>query len=869
MAEYTTPAAPADPTAQGGGSGYDGDDAAKRARDAAASAYQPSERDRKVVANIDRKYTDWRRDRQNHEPEWFINAAMFRGNHDVHWSTADNRLIPIPTINPNRSRRKINRLFAKVRARRAKFLKNRPTWVVVAATTDMKDKLDARYTGKVLDYLWRKLQLEGKYRDAVIWAEQCGRGYWWFNWNPDAIGRVVQTAPQSPSMTPSMGGDPFGAGGGEDLFGGQMPPDMFASPGATGDVDPFGGDPSMAPPPDMGMDPAMAPPVEPPMAPPMSAQPPMPPDLSAPGAGSAMPADIFGSDPSGEMGGPAPSPLSNSSKKISEAVVGEVVVECGSTYEVLVGNPGASSLRYVDELMRIKERTLDHIRTQYPKRGHLVVAEPSGDAFQYEAQIGTMNAASGMFGSGSSDTSDRRRDMDGNPSTAVVKEYFRRPTGDLPKGKYCVVANGVLLKEEDELPFGFHDMENPFPCVEFVDVPSPGQYWSTTVLAQLVDLQREYNGIRTMVSTQLKMMGHPKIFVAKQHQLPEGAWTPDAGEIIEYNARPGIKEPFTWTPPNIASDAWRMIELIRTEFDDIPQIYPVSEGKNSGANSGYQTGLLQEATDATHAPDVRSMELAVEEAAYKIRRIVKRGYDIPRLISVTSGSYEPEVFEFSAEDVDEYADIIVQAGSALPTLKHQRIQMALDLYAKGVLGDPMDPNVRRRVLQTVDLGGLDEIIDYNRVDEEMINVENSAAEDGIPLPKPRFYENHQIHWIGHINRLKSPAVMSWPTEARMGLLSHAILHAMYINHASAYQMSIEAGLEGLVPAPMVLASPMGPDGQPVGGGLPGSPMGGAPGGEGSSGTGKAGPNPSQGFQEYAPAGGAPQSTAAGPNPNSN
>lgn len=719
------------------------DDAVEVQRSAEAPAtYEPSPRDLKLVSEVERKFTDWRQERQNYEPQWYINAAMFRGNQDVTWNPVDNRLNSVPIINPNRSRRKINRLFAKVRARRAKFLRNRPTWVIVPATSEIKDKLDARATGKVLDYIWRKLRMEAKYGEAVRWADTCGRGYWWFGWDPSSVGRIQTT------------------------------------------------------------------------------------------------------DEAGK-------------KAVQEGVVGEVTVEVGSPFELLVGDPGASSLAEQAEIIRAKERPLSYLRAHYPDRAHLVSPEAGGDTFQYENQIANLNSTSSLFGTGGLASQDRRRDLEGNPETVIVKEYFRRPSADLPKGKYCVVANGVLLREQDELPHGFWDYENPFPCVEFIDVAVPGQYWSPTVLEQLIELQREYNGIRSMISTNIRLMGHPKVFVAKQHQIPDGAWSPDAGEIIEYTARPGIKEPFPWVPPNIIGDAWRMVELLRQEFDDVSQIYPEAEGRRGGSESGFQTNLLQEASDSVHAPDVRGLELAIEEAAFKIRRIIKRGYDVPRLVTVTSTSYQPEVFEFSSDEVDEYADIVVQSGSALPMLKGARIQAALDLYAKGVFGDPADPQVRRRVLNVLDMGGIEDIYEYNRIDEEMINIENSSAEDGLPLAAPRFFENHQEHWVGHINKLKSPAVMHWPQQARMNLLAHAILHASYINQAAAYQMSIEAGLEGLVPPPMQVGLPgMAPAGGPPAGAPPGA--GGNP------------PSPGHTFQEAAPPqGGPPPPLAAGGNPNSN
>lgn len=697
-----------------------GSDPEKPAEDSTEpEPYVPNERELKLVGEIDHKFREWRQERAAHEPQWFINSAMFSGNHDVFWSAADNRLSAIPA-HPNRVRRKINRIFAKVRARRAKFLKNRPTWIIIPATSDIHDKLDARATGKVLDFIWRKSRLEIKYRDALAWTDTTGRGYWWFYWNPDVMGRVQSVDP------------------------------------ATGE------------------------------------------------------------------------------KKIEEAMLGDVCIEVDSPFSLVVGDPSLPSLQYQEEIIRAKERTLEYVRGRYTDRGQYVAAENDGETFAYENRIASLSPSNGLNISASST---RNRDSSGGSQQKVtVKEYFRRPTAGLPKGKYCVIANGVLLKEQDFLPYEFHDMENPFPCVEFIDVLTAGRYWSTTVLEQMIDLQKEYNAIRSMVSTQIKLMGYPKLLVAKQHQIPEAAWTPDAGEVIEYNARPGISDPKPWFPPNIAADAWRCIDLIKNEFDDISQIFPASEGSNNGAQSGFQTNLLQEAADQIHTPDIRQQELAIEEAAFKIRRIIRQGYDIPRLITVASGSYEPEVFEFSKEDIDENADIIVQAGSSLPMLKGAKIQAALELYAKGIMGDPMDPAVRKRVLNLIDIGGMDDIYDYNRIDDDMINIENAEAEDGMPLAPPRFFENHNAHWKGHVDRLKSPAVLNWDPTHRIELLKHAILHAKYVNQAAAYQMSIEAGLEGLIEPPPPVALPGMPGmggpqaGGPPQGGLPGPPTPGTPGG---------------------------------------
>jgi hypothetical protein len=92
-------------------------------------SYDPTPDERKLIDEINGKAVRWRRDRQPHEQQWFINAAFYRGQQYVQWSDKDQRLMTPPAPS-HRVRLTVNRIFPKMRARIAKFLKNRPsrTW---------------------------------------------------------------------------------------------------------------------------------------------------------------------------------------------------------------------------------------------------------------------------------------------------------------------------------------------------------------------------------------------------------------------------------------------------------------------------------------------------------------------------------------------------------------------------------------------------------------------------------------------------------------------------------------------------------------------------------------------------------------------
>jgi hypothetical protein len=643
--------------------------------------YLPSEGERDFVSALDAKYDRWKRIRRPHEIQWFLNAAFFRGQHYVFWHDRDNRLAT-PDVPTNRVRLPINRLQAKVRARMAKFLRNRPVPLVIPASTDMQARMDARASTKALEYIWSKARMEAKYRDALMWASETDHGYWWLYWDPTVTGRVSA-------------------------------------------LDPVTQEP-----------------------------------------------------------------------QVVEQEIGDVAVEVGSPFEVLVADPAQSNIGLQPEIMRIKVRDVGELRSRYPDKGSLVTADVAvgngGDPdARYDQRIAFLAPAGAAIGTGAINS-------EANPTQVVVKEWFERPSARYPKGRFAVIAGGVLLRYQEQLPYEFHDLPNPYPCIDFSDYTQVGQYWGTTILEQLIPIQKEYNLMRSKVAEHLRLMAFPKLLAARQHQIPPGVWTAASGEFVEYLAHPNIPPPQAWNPPNIASDVWRSIDGLKTEFDDVSHVYPEAEGRTGGATSGFQTNLLQEATDQVHAPDIRAHELCIEEAAWKLRRLMKQGYKDTRLITIAGRDLQPEVIEFSAEDIDENAEIRVQAGSALPQLKGARIQSVMELYQAGLLGDPADPEVRRRATTMIELSTIEDAYDYARKDEDEARIENATLEKGAPLHVPEFWENHQIHYRVHTDLLKGSSTHAWPPEKRDLLIQHLIGHVKYQNPMSAIELATQYGHPELV-----------------------------------------------------------------------
>jgi len=668
--------------------------------------------DEDVVSEVNGYYSAWRASRRPYEIQWFLNAANIRGQQNSKWNPILNKLETRKTPE-HRSKNVINRILPKVRARLAKFTKSRPLPQVVPANTDRQSVMDAKATEKVLDYQWRRMGLETKYEDVILWAMTTGKAFWWIRWDKDVPGRLQMPGPE-------LGGD-----------------------------------------------------------------------------GSVV-----------------------------EIPLGDVAIELGTAFELLVEDPGVARVGDQQKIMRIKARPVKEVESRYGLTpGSVQPDSQVSDLFQYQkqiAEIGARNVVGSSYVTEGAST--------GNGYThVIVKEMFCRPSAEYPKGRYVVVAGGKLLKNEEELPYDFGSSSaNPYPIVEFTDMMTAGQFWPTTIVEQLIGLQKEYNDIRNKIAEQLKLQMHPKLRVPKQANLAPNAYNSEAGEKIEYHYIPGMPQPDFLAPPRVSDDAWKTMETIRVEFDDLTAIYPASVGATGdNGESGFQTNLLQEASDSVHAPDIRRNELAIEEAAFKIRRLMAQGYDVPRLVSIVGRNNQPDAFEFSADNIDEHAHVIVQAGSALPTLKAARAKMIMEMHNAALFGDPNDPATKRRVLGMLEVGGIEDATDILKRDEDQSRLENLDVTKGIALEQPMPWESHQIHYDFHTDLLKSPEIKTWSAPQRDELVRHVILHARFINPMNALMLAQQFGYQDLVSQimPMVQAAQTPPAGGP---GAPPPPQQGAP-----------------------------------------
>ncbi len=631
-------------------------------------------------AEVNEKYTKWRAAKRPVEIRWFLNSAAVRGLFNLRWNDAIGQLDTV-RVPQHKLRPSINKIIPKYRQRKAKFLKNRYTPVIVPASSDREDKMNATASQSALEYSSRKKGLEKIYRQVLDMTLTYGKAFIWLYW--DNNDNALMTNPE----------------GGQQV----------------------------------------------------------------------------------------------------QAPLGDVCYEAGDPFEVLVPDMGIQRLADQPEVMRVRAVPLQELKKKYgqvPGIDDLKGDSSADDLFMYQRQIASLatRTNAGLLG-GLNDQS--RKDL----NYITRKELITKPNGQFPNGRYIVVAGDLVLKYQEEMPWGFKDMENPYHAVEFTDIDMANQFWSSSMVEQLYGVQQEYNDLRAKLVNHMNKQVHPKVIVSVHSKWPQNAWNDEAGEVIRVVTPPGVMTPQIITPPAIATDLWNNLNIIRQEMDEISGLPPVAAGETGQATSGFQVNLLQEATDSVHAPDIRGHELAFEELYRKVRKMMAQGYDIPRLISIAGRAHIPDVVEFSQNNIDENADIIVYTGSALSNSPAVRTQQVLELWNTGLLQDDMNPaEGKRRALAMLDENGIGEFQEEKRRDEEKARLENLNITKGQHVRPPLPFDDHQIHYMVHTDQMKSPEFdLSWDELKQKELFAHTLMHMRYIAPDQAINTAMDLGMYELIP----------------------------------------------------------------------
>ena len=404
-------------------------------------------------------------------------------------------------------------------------------------------------------------------------------------------------------------------------------------------------------------------------------------------------------------------------QKTAAGKTGAPVVDVLSVFEV-GWDPGAKSLDDSRWAYHTNAMHVDDVRARWKKGEHV---NPNTSFSSDMLSLRILRDATHAKGERNTVLSDRVK----------VIEYFEKPSPRYPKGIYAVVAGGVVLEFQKELPLG----ELPFVAARHM--PVHGRVDGDGAIQDLIAPQEEINKKVSQRIENSNQMLNQKWLVVKG-SLVSGEITDQPGEIIEYDAQYPAPRPIA--PPPMPSEVGRLQDEMLNHMRNISGVNEIQGGSVPSGISGRAIGMAADAQATVLGPTVREMETALEDVCSRLLRYWRDNMPIAVTIRALGQEAAPEIVTFYATDIRS-TDVIIRPNSLLPKQPSYRREQVMMAFTQGIFGDPGSPESQMKVRKMLEWGELDALYGDNSRDRiyvrEMLRLISGG---GTVNPEP--WEDH-------------------------------------------------------------------------------------------------------------------------------
>lgn len=341
------------------------------------------------------------------------------------------------------------------------------------------------------------------------------------------------------------------------------------------------------------------------------------------------------------------------------------------------------------------------------------------------------------------------------PDSCLVMEAWVKPGASalFPKGGMVIVVDDILVyKTMEGIPF----KHRQYPFSKIDDVLSGG-YYSTSVIEDLIPLQKEFNRNRSQATEVRNILAKPGFFV-QEGAVDLSKWKSTAGQLIP--VKPGFQNPvpitFQGLPPTHNQD----LDNIKMDMEDISGQHQVSKGSApSGVTAGTAISFLQEQDQSFMAPTYTSIELATQKTARQSLILAVQYWDEPRLVKATGIDQIISARFLTRADIKNGTDIRMEAGSSLPVSKAARNAFFMDLINRGII--PGDKG-----LELLNLPNMRSYYAIIKVDENQATRENirlrqtDPAEITAAREETNNQKNEYLMQMGFVDEAGQPDEMT-------------------------------------------------------------------------------------------------------------
>lgn len=304
------------------------------------------------------------------------------------------------------------------------------------------------------------------------------------------------------------------------------------------------------------------------------------------------------------------------------------------------------------------------------------------------------------------------------PDSCLIIEAWIKPgaTPLLEHGGLVTMVDDIVVNAVDTgLPY----KHGQFPFAKMESIQS-GSFYPTSVIEDLIPIQRELNRTRSQMVEARNLMSRPGFFYRTGSMDPNKV-TSSTGQYIDI--RPGAEFPQPIPLPQMPGYVEKMQEDALRDIEDISGQHQVSKGNApSGVTAGTAIQFLQEADNSYMATTHASVEDCVQKIAFQTVGLAVEYWDSERLVKYVGKDGAISAKYLKGADLKTGTDIRIEGGSSLPTSKAGRIALFMDLMNRGFL-PPQDG------LELMKLPSMKAYWDISKVDENQAKRENLAMSE--------------------------------------------------------------------------------------------------------------------------------------------
>lgn len=469
----------------------------------------------------------------------------------------------------------------------------------------------------------------------------------------------------------------------------------------------------------------------------------------------------------------------SASAKPRSGGTGDFKIEALSPFHLMVPNFKQEDIEEMPYVIHASTLSTEAANMQYQK---------SLGGYEFTEKDANVNAVKDVF-------EDSFLNLMGAPAVVkskelLVLECWIKPGWhkQYPNGGLITTCANRVVVNSDKFPFSHGE----YPFSKILHIPA-GRFYGTSIIEDLIPLQREYNRTRSQVVENKNRMSKLQL-LAQEGSVNPSRITNEPGQVILY--KPGYQPPTPLPLQNMPPFVSEELNRLQMDFDDISGQHEISRGgAPSQVTAATAISFLQEQDDTKLSPTVSSIERAVGKIGRHILVYAADFWTQERLIRVMGddGSFDAKMYK--GADIHGNTDVIVEAGSGLPTSKAAKQAFIMDLLKLGAI--PPD-----KAIQVLDIGGIEKIYQDYLLDRRQAQRENlvmtklnantvlAAQQQGtVTGAEVHSWDNDQLHIMVHNDFRKGQQFESLDPAVQQVFEAHVQAHEQRIQQQQQQQMA--------------------------------------------------------------------------------